>query len=631
MMKLHVLILSLLLTIMSCDVPGPWEYDVTDIPVYKGIYASGYIIAGEPIQNICFERLYELNEVSSTRFAFYDSARVAISSGVTSVPLQANAQEPNCFFDTTGYMPLAATDYTLNATIYWDSAGVAVATTLSGVAQVPTTFSLKGTGRYEYPVLGPPPNDSIGRLSYLFTLDDEVRDSVLTQYGFDPTVIPFDQIRMMMIMEQLNPGQSDSPSADTTGTSGQGQFPLDLETLTTFVNDNWDSIYSDIVYYDTNRERIVKYNEGDTIDYLYGNQNLSSHYYPTNYTDDVGTILVTHEFTDSAVFAETRFSNMLNLGVNAEDLYYSGTKRRLVTYDNNVLENGDRLFDNLPVLNYWFVGGYNTLYAYGLERFYQSYQVSTIGNEDDSKVNSIYNITGANGFFVGGVVDTIQFYIDVNPFKESFTRDETFEAFCNEGMRWGQEYGGWKGSEDCKTYLAEYCEKEYYYPEACAELMVEENLLEGKVYDDKTALDSLWGLKVDSLKNRRMNIDSTSSEFGELTKEVTTIQMSILDSTILELFNEDGNNRYCVHNNFPPPGCDSLKVEAYDSQKETTIWERLSMYCEENKWDFAIMPQCGPALVVYLNKIKQEGKFSVVLEREAAVYCATSQEEVCNK
>ena len=49
MKKLHSIMILLLMLAFVCDVPGPWEYDVEEIPVHYGLYVNGYVIAGRPI------------------------------------------------------------------------------------------------------------------------------------------------------------------------------------------------------------------------------------------------------------------------------------------------------------------------------------------------------------------------------------------------------------------------------------------------------------------------------------------------------------------------------------------------------------------------------------------------------
>ena len=64
--------------LVACDFHGPWEYYPEEREVYTGIYTYGYVLAGGET-NVCFSKVYELDEASSQNFAFYDSAYVTVS------------------------------------------------------------------------------------------------------------------------------------------------------------------------------------------------------------------------------------------------------------------------------------------------------------------------------------------------------------------------------------------------------------------------------------------------------------------------------------------------------------------------------------------------------------------------
>ena len=59
------------------DFHGPWDYYPEKRDVYTGIFTYGTIVAGENPE-ICFSKIYELDEASAQNFAFYDSAYVTV-------------------------------------------------------------------------------------------------------------------------------------------------------------------------------------------------------------------------------------------------------------------------------------------------------------------------------------------------------------------------------------------------------------------------------------------------------------------------------------------------------------------------------------------------------------------------
>jgi len=133
----------------ACDFHGPWEYYPEERDVYTGIYTYGYILAdGEA--NVCFSKVYELDESSSQDFAFYDSADVTISGLFrknSQETIETNAQlytyKPNCFRYNFSN-GIVGESYTLKAFFRWDSAGHIVNSIYKAVATIPNKIKVKG-------------------------------------------------------------------------------------------------------------------------------------------------------------------------------------------------------------------------------------------------------------------------------------------------------------------------------------------------------------------------------------------------------------------------------------------------------------------------------------------------------
>ncbi|MBR6453170.1 MAG: hypothetical protein IKS97_01100 [Fibrobacter sp.] len=159
---------------VACDFHGPWEYYPEERDVYTGIYTYGYVLAnGET--NVCFSKVYELDEASSQNFAFYDSAYVTVS-GVfyyrirsekkdTTIKLYSN--EPNCFNESY-YEGIVGESYTLNAYFEWDSSGHKAKSRFKAVATIPSAIKVKGLnapqqdGSYKW--IENPRNDTTKRM-----------------------------------------------------------------------------------------------------------------------------------------------------------------------------------------------------------------------------------------------------------------------------------------------------------------------------------------------------------------------------------------------------------------------------------------------------------------------------------
>jgi len=158
---------SLLLTALflaACsDFHGPWDYYPEKRDVYTGIFTYGTIVADENPE-ICFSKIYELDETSSKDFAFYDSAYVTVKGYFkrttndedvdTTIVLWAYRDKPNCF--SSDYMGVVGKSYTMDAYFEWDSSGHKAKSRYTAEATIPTPVRIKGlnvplqNGDYEW-------------------------------------------------------------------------------------------------------------------------------------------------------------------------------------------------------------------------------------------------------------------------------------------------------------------------------------------------------------------------------------------------------------------------------------------------------------------------------------------------
>ena len=144
-----VMIVGLLLAACG-DFHGPWEYYPEERDVYTGIYTYGYVVAGEDPE-ICFSKVYRLDETSAENFAFYDSARVTVrgkfdvdgETAEKTVELSHSSEKPNCFY-SAGYNGIVGESYAMEAYFEWDSSGHKAKSTYKAVAAVPSAVKIKG-------------------------------------------------------------------------------------------------------------------------------------------------------------------------------------------------------------------------------------------------------------------------------------------------------------------------------------------------------------------------------------------------------------------------------------------------------------------------------------------------------
>jgi len=143
------------------DFHGPWEYYPDEREVYTGIYTYGYILAGTET-DICFSKVYELDEVMAESFAFYDSARVTVEGLFlmdgkevdTTLVIAPRSGHPNCFYSEHG--GIVGETYKMDAYFEWDSVGHAVKSRYKASATIPGAVGVKGMnvphqdGSYEW-------------------------------------------------------------------------------------------------------------------------------------------------------------------------------------------------------------------------------------------------------------------------------------------------------------------------------------------------------------------------------------------------------------------------------------------------------------------------------------------------
>ena len=154
----------------ACDFHGPWEYYPEERDIYTGIYTYGYIVAGERPE-VCFSKVYELDETTAENFAFYKNAKVTMKGRFggefgkgeeETIQLTASSSTPNCFYPSSylmvskcipaagyvtcgpNYAGIEGETYTLEATFEWDSAGYNVESTYKAKATIPNPVKVRG-------------------------------------------------------------------------------------------------------------------------------------------------------------------------------------------------------------------------------------------------------------------------------------------------------------------------------------------------------------------------------------------------------------------------------------------------------------------------------------------------------
>jgi len=173
----------LFLLLLSCQ--GPWSYYPENPENYRGIWVNAYIIAGRPVEEVCFEKMHDLDEVRMPGFAFYEEAEIRIKGTFNgekdvSFGLYPFYHKPNCFGGPHYLMPEAGENYELEASITWDSAGTKVTSRLSAKTYIPKKFKILKA----YDLLGQQ-FKSGGTIEYLRPPDDMKRAYFIPEYSPD--------------------------------------------------------------------------------------------------------------------------------------------------------------------------------------------------------------------------------------------------------------------------------------------------------------------------------------------------------------------------------------------------------------------------------------------------------------
>lgn len=420
---------------LAACLQGPWDYYPDNPPPFRGVFATGYVLAGKPLTRICFERVLDLGEEHTQAFAWYDSAEVRISgpfSGQSrAIALAAINDTPNCFRGDTGLRAERGGTYTLEARFAWDSAGARAHSLVKGEAHVPDSFSIHRTAAAPSFAKTGGLTGNIFDLGFLAKLPPAVRAPMVAEYG-------------------------DSLARFQDDTTGLGSY---LERHGKAIQDRLGELLK--------RDQFV-YHEGDTLFYLNGPLlNTASHYFSSDRSPDVGCVLITQRFERASGRPETAFDSPLGFQPDSDAFYFPGDIRRLLLYPNAVGGSGWNLLDSIGVVNTWFHTLRNRFYFYGFEKAYYDYHTTATqtqggggGEGGDPRVKPKYNVSGGQGIFVGGVPDSFDLYIEADSLTKVYPLPATRAFKCGKD--------GWSGSQDCREYYPEYCKTEGWQPKVCA-------------------------------------------------------------------------------------------------------------------------------------------------------------------
>ncbi|MFC1586354.1 hypothetical protein ACFL5V_12470 [Fibrobacterota bacterium] len=617
---------ALALAFTSCLLHGPWEYAPEEEVIYRGLWVTGYVIAGQPVRDICFEKLHELDEEYTDAFSFYISAEVTISgvfgSSSQTISLTADPDRVNCFIDPQGSLPRAGEDYVLDARVVWDSAAGQVETHIAATAHVPEYFQVRDTARAPAMALtgqaagavqDSSGTDLMGFVSLFESLPEEAQDEFNIMYG--------DTLEALFA------------SGDTAA-------------LTEFFTAEIPAIMGLLNKY------TVEYQNGDSIYFLTGDFFLLSHLFGSYRSDDVAGVQITQRYDEAFAAYGTGMGPFLGIfEPDTGDYYFSGSIRHLMVFPRASGETFN-LLDSMAILNPMFLGGKNMFYFYGFEEAYVDFHQTEIEYQQDVRIRGEYNIRGAAGIFAGAVVDSFEIYVKADPFTEVYPREVTKVAHCKEERGFHGGDSRWEADLECRAFYSEYCENVLWKDADCVidlySTSLELNLSMDALLDSLRPLDSLNMLAsllaLDSADSAAVydslaalgGLDSAERESfldSLLTQDTLRARDSLdargisdslgIAAEVFENSREEGWMRFCVQNNYPDSVsvCETVRDDCATDYGITECKRYLWQFCLDEKW---VPEQCGLGLVSYCT---DRPRRSELLCGHADEYCLENPDE----
>jgi hypothetical protein len=417
--RVGVLGIGMMLMLAGCILQGPWDFTPQNQTIFQGIWASGYAVAGNPANNVCFERLIPLSQGSTDAFPFYDSAQVRIdgtfSTGVGPLLLHPLYDTPDCFSGDSTVHFLTGQVYALTARFVWDSSGSEVSSILTATATVPNSFGITDSA-------GAPALAKTG-LSQATLFDPNIymklppipRAQILTLYG-----------------DTLNALASDTAARNaylsSHGSSLAAQAALLLQ------------------------KDLISYGRGDTVFYIGGSGQFNnlSHFYHSVRSSDVAGVLVTQRIDTLGEKPTTSLTGILGLKPDSSKFYRPGDIHTLSFYQSALHPNGSNVLDSIGVVNASFWIGLNRLYFYGVEKVYSDYILTNGGQAAaNPKIVPTSNVTGGKGFFAGMVLDSFDVNVKLDSTTQAYSEPAVRAVACRDQ--------GWFSSRDCAGYYHQFC------------------------------------------------------------------------------------------------------------------------------------------------------------------------------
>ncbi|MBW8888020.1 MAG: hypothetical protein JF616_09715 [Fibrobacteres bacterium] len=529
--------IGLLALVVAACIQGPWDYYPENPATFRGVFATAYVLSGKPLEQVCFERILDVDEEHTQAFAWYDSADVRISGpfyarGTDSTAgkslemvLSPVSDTPNCFKGDPTLLAERGQEYDLRARFTWDSAGTRTRSLLTGTAHVPKNFRIHDSAVAPTLAFSGGVPDTIFDPVFISSLPKSILDSMTAQFG--------DTLVKLLI--------------DSTGRGA-------------YLKQHGDAIQNRLL--ELIQEAQQPYPKDTTLYYLNGELNTLSHYFSSDHSEDVGAVLITQRFDPNSERPETRFDSPFGGKPDTSRYYFPGNIRRLLIYPNATGAKGWNLLDSMGVVNTWFFTLLNRFYFYGFEKAYYDFHASATevqgggGSNGDPRVKPRYNVQGGAGIFAGGIPDSFDLHIIHDRFTKAYPLPIAHVYAC--------EKDGWGDSKDCRDFYPEYCRDQAWRPAICHADAIRLCL------DTAAARDST-GPHCDSVAIMARS-DTVAAPIGQL--------------------------MHCVEKDFPDePACAGPRTACLETKGKNDCKDWFWDYCQDHDW--RPLDLCGPALASY--------------------------------
>ncbi|MCL2100565.1 MAG: DUF4249 domain-containing protein [Fibromonadales bacterium] len=201
-----------------------------------------------------------------------------------------------------------------------------------------------------------------------------------------------------------------------------------------------------------------QFKPGDTIVYLPAPMDLQSNYFIPEYSDDIGSVLVTMAYGQDVFWGENSIDKFIENFTERNDTARKArfdNGRILISVENQQYSDMPKAIDSIPIMgiNMPAIGEIKLLF-YASTPDYFKFQNTFLQGGSDSRIKPIYNIEGGAGIFAGMLVDTFEVNVDTLNSIKVYPFLAAQEYYCKDTDRDDNESNtpNWILHKECVWY-----------------------------------------------------------------------------------------------------------------------------------------------------------------------------------